>query len=72
MGATSVDRCAKGHRVKMARKLLQMFPKYDKKQFANVVQVMKFGSITLSPSKKLVTKSAPINATNSQSLPMGL
>ena len=27
----------KGQRVKVAKKLLQMFPKYDKKQFANVV-----------------------------------
>ena len=27
----------KRHRVKVAKKLLRMFPKYDKKQFANVV-----------------------------------
>ena len=27
----------KRQRVKVAKKLLQMFPKYDKKQFANVV-----------------------------------
>ena len=37
MGATSVDWRAKEQRVKVAKKLLQMFPKYDKKQFANVV-----------------------------------
>ena len=37
MGATSVDWWAKEARVKVAKKLLQMFPKYDKKQFANVV-----------------------------------
>ena len=37
MGATSVDWRAKRQRVKVAKKLLQMFPKYDKKQFANVV-----------------------------------
>ena len=37
MGATSVDWRAKEATVKVAKKLLQMFPKYDKKQFANVV-----------------------------------
>ena len=37
MGATAVDWRAKEQRVKVAKKLLQMFPKYDKKQFANVV-----------------------------------
>ena len=37
MGATSIDWWAKRQRVKVAKKLLQMFPKYDKKQFANVI-----------------------------------
>ena len=37
MSATSVDWRAKEARVKVAKKLLQMFPKFDKKQFANVV-----------------------------------
>ena len=35
----------KRQRVKVAKKLLQMFPKYDKKQFANVVTGDETGSI---------------------------
>ena len=36
-GCHTVDDEQKRQRVKVAKKLLQMFPKYDKKQFANVV-----------------------------------
>ena len=48
-------------RVKVAKKLLQMFPKYDKKQFAMSSQVMKPGSIILSPSERLAIRSGPLN-----------
>ena len=50
----------KRQRVKVAKKLLQMFPKCDKKQFANVVT----GSIILSPSERLAIRSGPLNTAN--------
>ena len=56
----------KRQRVKVAKKLLQMFPKYDKKQFANVSQVMKTGSIILSPSERLAIRSGPLITANAQ------
>ena len=53
-------------RVKVAKKLLQMFPKYDKKQFAMSSKVMKPGSIILSPSERLAIRSGPINTAKAQ------
>ena len=53
----------KKQRVKVAKKLLQMFLKYDKKQFANVVTgplFIKPESIILSPSDRLAVRSGPI------------
>ena len=44
----------KRQRVKVAKKLLQMFPKYDKKQFANCV--MKLASIIFEPVRKVNNK----------------
>ena len=57
----------KRQRVKVAKKLLQMFPKYDKKQFANVVTddetwVQSF----LNPSERLAIRSGPLNTANAQ------
>jgi histone-lysine N-methyltransferase SETMAR len=53
----------KRQRVKVAKKLLQMFPKYDKKT-VNVVTGDETWIHFLSPSEKLATKSEPINTTN--------
>ena len=53
-------------RVKVAKKLLQMFPKYDKKQFANFVTGDETGSIILSPSERLAVRSEPRNTANAQ------
>jgi hypothetical protein len=56
----------KRQRVKVAKKLLQMLPKYDKNSLPMSSQVMKLGFIILSPSEKLATKSGPLNTTNAQ------
>ena len=57
----------KRQRVKVAKKLLQMFPKYDKKHFLPMSsQVMKPGSIILSPSERLAIRSGPLNTANAQ------
>ena len=56
----------KRQQVKVAKKLLQMFPKYDKKQFSNVVTGDETGSIILSPSEKLAIRSGPLNTANAQ------
>ena len=53
-------------RVLVAEKLLKMFQTYDKKQFANVVQVMKIRSINLSWSERLAIKSWPLNIADAQ------
>ena len=42
----------KRQRVEVAKKLLQMFPEYDKNSLPISSQVMKPGSIILSPSEK--------------------
>ena len=46
----------KRQRVKVAKKLLQMFPKYDKKQLPMSSQVMKPGSIIFEPIRKVSNK----------------
>jgi histone-lysine N-methyltransferase SETMAR len=56
----------KRKRVKVAKKLLQMFPKYDKNSLPMSSQVIKLGPIILGPSEKLATKSGPLNTTNAQ------
>ena len=56
----------KRQRVKVAIKLLQMSPKYDKKQFAKFVTGYGPGSIILSPSERLAIKSGPRNTANTQ------
>lgn len=57
----------KRQRVKVAKKLLQMSPKYDKKQqFVNVVTGDETWVHFLSPSEKLATKSGPLDITNAQ------
>ena len=56
----------KRQRVKVAKKLLQMFPKYDKKAVPMSSQVMKPGSIILSPSERLAIRSGPLNTANAQ------
>ena len=55
----------KRQRVKVAKKLLQMFPIYDKKQFANVVTGDETGTMILSPSERLVIRSG-LNTANAQ------
>ena len=55
----------KRQRVKVAKKLLQMFQKYNKKQFANLVKGDKSGSIILSPSESLI-RSGPRNTADAQ------
>ena len=52
--------------VKVAKKLLQMFQTYDKKQIANVVAGDKIGSIILSQSERLAIKSRPLNIADQQ------
>ena len=54
----------KRQRVKVAKKLLQMFPKYD--TVCQCRQVMKPGSIILSPSERLAIRSGPLNTANAQ------
>ena len=56
----------KRQRVKVAKKLLQMFPKYDKKQFANVVTGDETWVQYLSPSERLEIRSGPLNTANAQ------
>jgi hypothetical protein len=53
MGATSV-----GRRVKVAKKLLQMFPKYDKNSLPMLSQVMKLHSLVhyFEPVRKVSNK----------------
>jgi hypothetical protein len=51
-------------RVKVAKKLLQMFQKCDKNSLPMSSQVMKLESIILSPSEKSAPKSGPLNTTN--------
>ena len=51
----------KRQRVKVAIKLLQMFPNYDKSSLPISSQVMKPGSIILSPSERLAIRSRPRN-----------
>ena len=51
--------------VLVAKKLLQMFQTYDKKQFVSS-QVMKIGSINLSWSERLAIKSWPLNIADAQ------
>ena len=46
----------KRQRVKVAKKLLQMFPKYDKKQFANVVTGVKTWVHYFEPVRKVSNK----------------
>ena len=46
----------KRQRVKVARKLLQMFPKYDKKQFANVVTADETWVHYFEPVRKVSNK----------------
>ena len=53
-------------RVKVAKKLLQMFQTCDKKQFANVVTGNEIGFIILSPSESLAIKPGPLNIADSQ------
>ena len=56
----------KRQRVKVTIKLLQVFPKYDKKQFSNFVTGDEPGSIILSPSERLAIRSGPRNTANAQ------
>ena len=56
----------KRQRVKVAKKLLQMFPKYAKKSLPMSSQVMKPGSIILSPSERLAIRSRALNTANTQ------
>ena len=56
----------KRQRVKVAKKLLQMFPKYDKKQFANVITGDETWVHNLSPSERLAIRSGPLNTSNAQ------
>jgi hypothetical protein len=56
----------KKQRVKVAKKLLQMFPKYCKNSLPMLSQVMKLGSIILRPSEKLATKYGPLNTINAK------
>jgi hypothetical protein len=53
-------------RVKVAKKLLQMFQNMTKNSLPMSSQVTKLGSIILSPLEKLPTKSGPLNTTNAQ------
>ena len=46
----------KRQRVKVAKKLLQMFPKYDKKQFANVVTSDETWVHYFEPVRKVINK----------------
>ena len=54
----------KRQRVKVAKQLLQMFPKYDSLPMSS--QVMQPGSIILSPSERLAIRSWPLNTANAQ------
>ena len=53
-------------RVKVAKKMLQIFQTCDKKQFANVVTGDKIGSIILSPSESLAIKFGPLYIVDAQ------
>ena len=52
--------------VKVAKRLLQMFPKYDKNSFPISSQVMKHWSIILSPSERLAIRSGPRSTAKAQ------
>ena len=57
----------KRQRVKVAKKLLQMFPNlWQKSSLPMSSQVMKPGSIILSPSERLAIRSGPLNTANAQ------
>ena len=56
----------KRQRVKVAKKLFQMFPKYDKKQFANVVTGDETWVHYYEPSERLAIRSGPLNTANAQ------
>ena len=56
----------KRQRVKVAKKLLQMFPKSDKKQFANVVTGDETWVHYLNPSERIAIRSWPLNTANAQ------
>ena len=53
-------------RVKMVKKLLQMFQTYDKKQFANVVAGDESRVYFLSLSERLAIKSRPLNIADAE------
>ena len=53
-------------RVKMTKKLLQMFQTCDKNSLPMSSQVMKIGSIILSPSERLAIKSGLLNIADTQ------
>ena len=53
-------------RVKVTKKLLQMFQTCDKNSLPMSSQVMKIGSIILSPSERLAIKSGLLNIADAQ------
>ena len=53
-------------RVKVAKKMLQMFKLVTKSSLPMSSQVMKIGFIILSPSESLAIKSGPLNIANAQ------
>ena len=59
----------KRQRVKVAIKLLQMFPNYGKGSLPISSQVMKPVSIILSPSDRLALRSGPRNTASAEHLP---
>ena len=56
----------KRQRVKVAKKLLQIFQNMTKSSLPMSSQVMKPGSIILSPSERLAIRSGPLNTANAQ------
>ena len=56
----------KRQRVKVAKKLLQSFQNMTKSSLPMSSQVMKPGSIILSPSERLAIRSGPLNTANAQ------
>ena len=52
--------------LQVAKKLLQMFQTYDKKQFANVVPGDENRVYYLSRSERLAIKSLPLNIADAQ------
>ena len=59
-------------RVKVAKKMLQIFKLVTKSSSPMSSQVMKIESIILSPSESLAIKSGPLNIADVQKLPNGL